>query len=159
MFWKILIVFFVSMLPIIEIRGSVPLGMALGVDLPEWAILLIATIGNLIPMPIIYFFAKKVLKWGQKGKIKWFKKFCTFCLEKGKRAGDKLLQKAKGGAYFALYLFVAIPIPGTGVWVGTLAASLLDLDFKKSLFAIIPGVITAGLILLLASLGVIGIFK
>lgn len=154
MFLKILLVFLISMVPLIELRGAIPFAIGLNIDLPEWVILIIAIIGNIIPVPIIYFFAQKVLKWGKKGKIKWFSKFCTFCLEKGKKAGDKLLKKAKAGAYFALYLFVAIPIPGTGAWTGTLAASLLDLNFKKSMLAVVLGVLTAGLIMLLISLGV-----
>ena len=153
MIWKILLVFLVSMVPLIELRGAIPIAIGIDLGLPEWAVLLIAIIGNIVPVPIIYLFARKVLEWGVKCKIKWFKKFCDFCLKKGKKAGDKLLKKAKAGAYVALYLFVAIPIPGTGAWTGTLAASILDLDFKKSMVAIILGVLTAGLIMLLVSLG------
>ena len=158
MIWKILLVLLVSMVPLIELRGAIPIAIGMDLGLPEWAVLIIAIIGNLIPIPIIYFFAQKVLKWGQKCKIKWFKKFCNFCLEKGKKAGEKMLKKAKGGVYLGLFLFVAIPIPGTGAWTGTLAASILDLDFKKSMLAIIAGVLTAGLIMLLASLGLFRVF-
>lgn len=158
MIWKILLVLLVSMVPLIELRGAIPIAIGMDLGLPEWAVLIIAIIGNLIPIPIIYFFAQKVLKWGQKCKIKWFKKFCNFCLEKGKKAGEKMLKKAKGGVYLGLFLFVAIPIPGTGAWTGTLAASILDLDFKKSMLAIIAGVITAGLVMLLASLGLFRVF-
>lgn len=141
------------MVPLIELRGAVPLAIGMDLGLPEWAVLLIALVGNILPVPIIYLFAQKVLKWGEKSHIKWFKKFCIFCLEKGQKAGDKMLKKVKGGVYLALFLFVAIPIPGTGAWTGTLAASILNLDFKKSMFAVIAGVITAGLIMLLISLG------
>lgn len=154
MIWKILLVFLVSMIPLIELRGAIPIAIGLDLGLPEWAVLIIALIGNILPVPVIYLFAQKVLKWGQKTKWKPFKNFCDFCLKKGKKAGDKLLKKAKSGVYFALFLFVAIPIPGTGAWTGTLAASILNLDFKKSMIAIIAGVITAGLIMLLASLGI-----
>lgn len=153
MFWKILIVFLVSMVPLIELRGAIPIAVGMGVELPEWAILIIAIIGNLIPVPFIYWFARKVLEWGSKCKWKTFKKFCDFCLKKGQKAGDKLLAKVKGGVYWALFLFVAIPIPGTGAWTGTLAASILKLDFKKTIISIIAGVITAGLIMLAVSLG------
>lgn len=153
MFWKILIVFLVSMVPLIELRGAIPIAVGMGVELPEWAILIIAIIGNLIPVPFIYWFARKVLEWGSKCKWKTFKKFCNFCLKKGEKAGDKLLAKAKGGVYWALFLFVAVPIPGTGAWTGTLAASILNLDFKKTMISIIAGVITAGLIMLAVSLG------
>ena len=153
MIWKILLVLLVSMVPLIELRGAIPIGIGMDIGLPEWAVLIIALIGNILPVPVIYLFAQKVLKWGQKCKIKWFKKFCNFCLEKGKKAGDKMLKKAKAGVYIALFLFVAIPIPGTGAWTGTLAASILNLDFKKSMLAVILGVITAGLIMLLVSFG------
>ena len=141
------------MVPLIELRGAIPIAIGMELGLPEWAVLIVAIIGNIIPVPVIYFFARKVLEWGQKCKWKPFKNFCDFCLKKGKKAGDKLLKKAKSGVYFALFLFVAIPIPGTGAWTGTLAASILDLDFKKSMFAVISGVLTAGLIMLLVSLG------
>ena len=154
MIWKVLLVFLVSMIPLIELRGAIPIAIGMDLGLPEWSVLLIALVGNILPIPIIYLFARKVLEWGKKCKIKWFKKFCNLCLEKGKKAGDKLLKKAKAGVYVALFLFVAIPIPGTGAWTGTLAASILDLDFKKSMLAIILGVLTAGLIMLLVSLGV-----
>ena len=141
------------MVPLVELRGAIPIAIGMDLGLPEWSVLIIAIIGNIIPIPIIYLFARKVLEWGQKCKWKPFKEFCDFCLKKGQKAGDKLLRKAKSGAYIALYLFVAIPIPGTGAWTGTLAASILDLDFKKSILAIILGVLTAGLIMLLVSLG------
>lgn len=154
MFWKILIVLFISMIPLIELRGAIPVAVGMDLGLPEWLVLLVAIIGNVIPVPIIYFFARKVLEWGT-NKCKWkpFKEFCAFCLKKGEKAGQKLLKKAKSGTYFALFLFVAIPIPGTGAWTGTLAASILNLDFKKTMIAIIAGVLTAGLIMLAISLG------
>jgi uncharacterized membrane protein len=153
MFWKILIVFFISMIPLIELRGAIPVAVGMGLGLPEWLVLIVAIIGNMLPVPIIYLFARKVLNWGSTVKWKPFKRFCDFCLKKGEKAGDKLLSKVRGGVYWALFLFVAIPIPGTGAWTGTLAASILKLDFKKTMIAIIAGVITAGLIMLAISLG------
>lgn len=153
MFWKILVVFLVSMVPLIELRGAIPIAVGLDLGLPEWLVLIIAIIGNIIPVPVIYFFARKVLDWGSKRKWKPFKQFCIFCLKKGEKAGEKLLKNAKNGAYFALFLFVAIPIPGTGAWTGTLAASILNLDFKKTMVAIISGVLVAGGIMLAVSLG------
>ena len=143
------------MVPLIELRGAIPVAVGMDLGLPEWLVLIVAIIGNIIPVPIIYFFARKVLNWGVKCKWKPFKKFCNFCLKKGEKAGRKLLDKAHGGVYWALFLFVAIPIPGTGAWTGTLAASILDLDFKKTCLAISAGVIVAGAIMLLASRGVI----
>ena len=142
------------MIPLIELRGAIPVAVGMDLGLPEWAVLITAIVGNMIPVPIIYLFARKVLEWGSKVKWKPFKEFCNFCLKKGEKAGNKLLKKAGSyGTYFALYLFVAIPIPGTGAWTGTLAASILKLDFKKTLIAVLAGVLTAGLIMLAASLG------
>lgn len=153
MFWKILIVLVISMIPLVELRGAIPVAVGMDLGLPEWLVLIVAIIGNMLPVPIIYLFARKVLDWGSKVKWKPFKNFCNFCLKKGEKAGAKLLKKAKSGAYFALFLFVAIPIPGTGAWTGTLAASILKLDFKKTMMAIMAGVLTAGLIMLAVSLG------
>ena len=154
MFWKYLIVLLISMVPLIELRGAIPVAVGMDLGLPEWAVLLVAIIGNMIPVPIIYLFARKVLEWGSTVKWKPFKEFCNFCLKKGEKAGRKLLKKTGNyGTYFALYLFVAIPIPGTGAWTGTLAASILKLDFKKTLIAVMAGVLTAGLIMLAVSLG------
>ena len=153
MLWKILVVLLISMIPLIELRGAIPVAVGMDLGLPEWLVLIIAIIGNMIPVPIIYFFARKILNWGSKCKWKPFKKFCNFCLKKGEKAGQKLLKKVKGGVYWALFLFVAIPSPGTGAWTGTLAASILNLDFKKTMIAILAGVLTAGLIMLAVSLG------
>ena len=154
MFWKILLVFIISMVPLVELRGAIPIAVGMDLGLPEWLILIIAIIGNIIPVPIIYLFARKVLEWGNKAKWKSFKKFCTFCLKKGEKGGEKLLEKTgKYGTYFALFLFVAIPIPGTGVWTGTLAASILNLNFKKTVLAVTAGVFVAGLVMLAVSLG------
>ncbi len=142
------------MIPLVELRGAIPVAVGMDLGLPEWLVLIIAIIGNIIPVPIIYLFARKFLEWGSKKKWKPLKQFCNFCLKKGQKAGDKLLQKAgKAGTYFALFLFVAIPIPGTGAWTGTLAASILNLDFKKTVIAIVAGVLVAGLIMLAISLG------
>ena len=153
MLWKNLVVLLISMIPLIELRGAIPVAVGMDLGLPEWLVLIIAIIGNMIPVPIIYFFARKILNWGSKCKWKPFKKFCNFCLKKGEKAGQKLLKKVKGGVYWALFLFVAITIPGTGAWTGTLAASILNLDFKKTMTAILAGVLTAGLIMLAVSLG------
>lgn len=142
------------MIPLIELRGAIPIAVGLGLALPEWAILIIAIIGNMIPVPVIYLFARKFLEWGSKKQWKPLKKVCDFCLKKGEKAGEKLLKKAGSyGTFISLFLFVAIPIPGTGAWTGTLAASILNLDFKKTISAILLGVLAAGLIMLAVSLG------
>ena len=141
------------MVPLIELRGAIPVAVGMELGLPEWLVLIVAIIGNVIPVPIIYLFARKFLDWGANRKWKPLKNFCNFCLKKGEKAGEKLLSKAKSGVYFALFLFVAVPIPGTGAWTGTLAASILNLDFKKTTLAIIAGVLVAGLIMLAVSFG------
>lgn len=145
-------VFFISMVPLIELRGAIPVGVALG--LPLLPTYIIAVIGNMIPVPIIYLFARKVLEWGSDKPI--VGKFFTFCLKKGEKGGKKLQEKAGRGLFVALLLFVGIPLPGTGAWTGTLAASLLDMDFKSSVMAVMLGVLLAGIIMGLASSGVFG---
>lgn len=153
---KYILVFLVSMIPLIELRGAVPIGLSplWGEPLQVLPLYIICIIGNMLPVPFIFFFARKVLIWG--ADKKFIGKFFTFCLEKGEKGGKKLQEKAGRGLYFALFLFVGIPLPGTGAWTGTLAASLLDMDFKKSVIAVIVGVILAGIIMGLASAGVFG---
>lgn len=133
MFKKYLVTFLVSMVPLIELRGAVPIGLSnlLGEAIPIIPLYIICILGNMLPVPIIFFFARKVLEWGKDKKI--IGKFFTFCLEKGEKGGKKLQEKAGKGLYVALFLFVGIPLPGTGAWTGTLAASFLDMDFKKAL--------------------------
>ena len=138
-----LIVFLVSMVPLIELRGAIPYGVMFG--LPLWQTFLIAIVGNMLPVPIIFFFARRVLEWGADKPL--IGKIFTFFLEKGHRGGAKLQAKAGRGLYWALLLFVGIPLPGTGAWTGTLAASLLDMDFKKSVAACMGGVLLAGVIM------------
>ena len=149
---KYLSVFFISMVPIIELRGAIPVGVGLG--LPLWQVYIIAIIGNMIPVPFIFFFARKVLEWGADKPV--IGKFFTFCLEKGHKGGEKLKAKAGRGLPWALLLFVGIPLPGTGAWTGTLAASFLDMDFKSSIIAVMLGVMLAGIIMGLASAGLLG---
>ena len=138
-----LIVFLISMVPLIELRGAVPYAVANNMPLLQSYI--IAIIGNMIPMPIIFFFARRVLEWGKDKPV--IGGFFTFCLERGHKGGEKLKEKAGNGLYVALFLFVGIPLPGTGAWTGTLAASILDMDFKKSVKATMAGVVLAGIIM------------
>lgn len=149
---KYLIVFLISMVPLIELRGAIP--YAVGFDLPIVPSLIVAVIGNMVPVPFIYLFARKVLEWGKDKK--YIGKFFTWCLEKGEKGGKKLQAKAGRGLYIALLLFVGIPLPGTGAWTGTLAASFLDMGFKKSVIYVLLGVLLAGVIMLAASLGLFG---
>ncbi len=149
-----LLVFLISMVPLIELRGAIPYAIGFkdaGVPLSIPLCYVIAIIGNMIPVPIIYLFARKVLEWGKDKKL--IGKFFTFCLEKGEKGGEKLQAKAGRGLYWALFLFVGIPLPGTGAWTGTLAASILDMDFKKSVVAVVCGVVLAGIIMGLVAAG------
>lgn len=152
MFLNYLIVFLISMVPIVELRGAIPVAVGMGLD-PVISYI-ICIIGNMLPVPIIYFFARKVLIGGKDKK--YIGKFFTFCIEKGEKGGKKLQAKAGRGLFIALMLFVGIPIPGTGAWTGTLAASFLDMGFKKSVIAVMLGVLIAGVIMALASMGVFG---
>ena len=154
MWKKCLIAFLISMVPLIEIRGGIPIALATGVN-PVLAYA-ICIVGNMLPVPVIFFFARKVLEWGKDKK--YIGKFFTFCLEKGHKGGQKLLA-GKKGAYIALMLFVGIPLPGTGAWTGTLAASILDLDFKKSTAAVMCGVVLAGIIMGVLSMFGINLLK
>nr|MBQ8253409.1 small multi-drug export protein [Lachnospiraceae bacterium] len=152
MLTKYLWVFFVSMVPLIELRGAIPISQGLGLPLlPSY---IIAVVGNMLPVPVIYLFARKVLEWGADKPV--IGKFFTFCLEKGKKGGEKLQEKAGKGLFWALMLFVGIPLPGTGAWTGTLAASILDMDFKSTVASVMLGVLLAGIIMGAASAGLFG---
>ena len=142
-----LYIFLIAMVPLIELRGAIPVAYGIHAAHPEfnllWSYVIIA-IGNMLPVPVIFFFARKVLEWGKDKKV--IGRFFTWCLEKGHKGGEKLQSKAGRGLYWALVLFVGIPLPGTGAWTGTLAASFLDMDFKKSVVAVIGGVVLASVI-------------
>lgn len=152
---KYLIIALVSMVPLIELRGAVPIAVTMG--LPMVPSFIIAVLFNMLPVPFIYFFARKVLVWGKDKPI--IGKFFTWCLEKGEKGGRKLQETAGNGLFWALFIFVGIPLPGTGAWTGTLAASILDIGFKKSSIAVMAGVCLAGLIMLAASQGLLGVFN
>ena len=142
--YKYLVVFLVSMVPLIELRGAIPI--ALGMDLPTVPAYILCVLGNMLPVPIIYFFARKVLLWG--ADKKYIGKFFRFCIEKGEKGGRKLTRTAgRGGLFVALMLFVGIPLPGTGAWTGTLAASFLNMGFKSTVVSVSLGVIIAGIIM------------
>ena len=146
-----LIIFLVSMVPIIELRGAMI--YAAGFDLPFFPSLITCVVGNMLPVPFIYFFARKVLVWG--ADKKYIGKVFTFFLEKGERAGQKLVKATgRGGLFLALLLFVGIPLPGTGAWTGTLGASFLNMGFKSTVVAVSLGVILAGIIMAAVGNGV-----
>ena len=151
------LIFLVSMVPLIELRGAVPIAM--GMDLAYLPSIVICCVGNMLPVPLIYFFARKVLIWG--ADKKYTGKFFRFCLEKGEKGGQKLVKKAgRQGLFLALLLFVGIPLPGTGAWTGTLAASFLNMGIKSTAGAVSLGVILAAVIMSVgssAALSVIGL--
>ena len=142
-------IFLISMVPLIELRGAIPVSQAL--QLPVIPSFIVCIIGNMLPVPIIHLFARKVLEWGQDKK--YIGGLFTFCLVKGKAAGEKMQAKAGRGIFIALLLFVGIPLPGTGAWTGTLAASLLNMNFRDTVIAVTLGVLLAGLIMMAGSLG------
>ena len=155
MFKKYLILFLVSMVPLIELRGAVII--AAGMDIPAVPALLVCMFGNMIPVPFIYFFARKVLLWGKDKK--YIGKFFRFCLEKGEKGGQKLVAKTgRGGLFVALMLFVGIPLPGTGAWTGTLAASFLNMGIKSTTVAVSLGVAIASVIMYMVSAGAFAVF-
>ncbi len=148
MFWNFVKIFLISMVPLIELRGAIPISQLWGMPI-IWSYI-VCIIGNMIPVPFIYLFAAKFLEWGKDKKV--IGGFCSWCLKKGHRAGKKLSDKAgQRGAFVALMLFVGIPIPGTGAWTGTLAASFLGFGLKKSAIAVMAGVLLAGIIMMAAS--------
>ena len=156
---KYLIIFLVSMVPLIELRGAVPI--AVGMNLPLLPSYIVCILGNMLPVPFIFFFARKVLEWGADKPV--IGKFFTFCLEKGHKGGQKLQEKAGRGLFVALLLFVGIPLPGTGAWTGCVIAAILRMDMKKAMLAIFLGVLTSGLIMGFVSFGlfdiILGFFK
>ena len=149
---KYLYIFLISMTPIVELRGAIPVGVGIGLD--PIPLLIIAIIGNMVPVPFIYYFARRFLTWGSRKR--GISRFCIWALRKGNEGRQKLEAKGGNGLYIALLLFVGIPIPGTGAWMGTFAASLLNMPFKKSFLYIVIGDALAGVLVLLASMGVFG---
>ncbi len=148
MLTKSLSVFFLSMVPLLELRGAVILGSTLGL---EWYITyIVSVIGNILPIPVILLFVREVFKFMKKhgGRLE---KIALWFEHKGTSKSDKVTKYAT----FGLFLFVAIPLPGTGAWMGALIASLIDMRFKNAFFSIVAGVLCAGLIMSLACYGLI----
>ena len=144
MLFKYILIFLISMVPVVELRGAIPIAVGWGLD--YWTALVVCVIGNMLPVPLIYFFARKVLHWG--ANKKYTRKFCCFCLEKGEKAGRELIAKTgRGGLFVALMLFVGIPVPGTGAWTGALAASFLKMGIRDTALSVSLGVIIAGIIM------------
>lgn len=149
MLLRYLAVFFVSMVPLIELRGAIPIAVGMGIE-PTHAIVVCA-VGNLIPVPVIYFFARKFLLWGVNKRF--IGGVCRFFRDKGEKAGAKLSGKAgKFGLMAALTLFVGVPIPGTGAWTGTLGASFLNMGVKETAISVSTGVVLAAVIMTTVSM-------
>lgn len=142
---KYLIVFFVSFVPLIELRGAVPIGTGLG--LPWHTTLIVSIIGNCIPIPFILMFVKAILKWMRGCKIRLFNRISNWLHEKAEKNRVKIDKYAAWG----LFIFVAIPLPGTGAWTGALVASLFDMPKGKAMLSIFAGVVSAGLIMTFGS--------
>lgn len=142
-----------SMIPIIECRGAVPMGAIFG--LPWWQTMLFAIAGNILPVPFILLFIRKILAWMRKSRVKLFQKISGWLDGKV----EKHKEKIEKYSYLGVMIFVAIPFPGTGAWTGTLIASVLKMDFKKSLLAAFGGVLIATTIMTLGSYGAVELFK
>lgn len=140
---KYLMTFLISMLPIVELRGAVPVGTALGLN--PYLVLLISIIGNVLPIPFVIIFARKIIALLKRTCI--FSRFALWLENKAYKNREKIVKYEKLG----LFIFVAIPLPGTGAWTGALVASVLDLRLKNSLIPILLGVISAGIIMTLGS--------
>ena len=158
-FWKYVVVFLVSMVPVVELRGSMGFALSnefMGEAIPYWQALPLCVLGNMVPVPFIYFFARRFLTWG--AEQRFIGKICRFFLIKGEKAGQKLTKSGqrRGGLFVAMMIFVGIPIPGTGAWTGTLGASFLDMGFKSTVVSVCLGVIIAGIIM---ALGYTGVFE
>ena len=149
---KIIGITFISMIPIIELRGSIPVGFVMG--LPWYASLVCYIIGNMLPVPVILLFVVKVFEFMKKHNI--LTKFVNKMEQKAMNRSEKVSK----GEFWGLMLFVAIPLPGTGAWTGALIAALLKMNRRDSFLSILLGVTIAGTIITLGTYGVLGfIFK
>ena len=146
-FWgKILMTLVISMVPVIELRGAIPI--AVGNGLNPYIAIPLAIIGNLIPVPFIIVFIKRIFAWMRK-KSEWLNRLVT----KIENRAEKKMGTVQKCAFWGLFIFVAIPLPGTGAWTGALIAAMLDMRLKKAFPAIVLGVLTAGIIVAFVSYG------
>jgi uncharacterized membrane protein len=148
LFGKYIVIFVISLLPILELRGGLIAASLL--DLPMWQSFFLCFISNIIPIPFILWFINPLFR--KMRNLKHLGKIVLWCEEKANKKKGQI----ENLKYFGLILFVGIPVPGTGAWTGCLIAALLDMDKKKSLLAAICGVILAGIIMLIFSYGILG---
>lgn len=140
---KYIMTFLISMLPVVELRGAVPVGTALGLN--PYLVLLVSVLGNILPIPFVVIFARKIIMFLKKTRL--FGRFADWLSAKAEKNKEKIIRYEKLG----LFIFVAIPLPGTGAWTGALVSSFLDLRLKNSFFPISLGVVAAGIIMTLGS--------
>ncbi|MBQ8566276.1 MAG: small multi-drug export protein [Clostridia bacterium] len=154
---KELCVFFCSMIPIIELRGAIPMGAVFDSTLggmPFWFTYILSVAGNMLPVPFILLFIKKVIRWMSQSKIKFFNKVANFLLNRVEKRRDKIEKYS----FWGVCLFVAVPLPVTGAWTGSLVAAMIDMKFWKAFVSCLLGVMIAGVIMTIASYGVAAIF-
>ncbi len=145
---KVLTTLFVSMVPVIELRGAIPIGTGLG--LPLGLSIVVSIIGNMIPVPFIIVFIRKIFEWMRK-KLPKLNGFVTKLEEKADKQKETVLRYE----FWGLFILVAIPLPGTGAWTGALVAAMLDMRLKKAIPSILLGVVTAGIVVALVTSGVV----
>ena len=145
-----ILVFIISVLPILELRGGLLAATLLEVD--PLVAYVISIIGNILPVPFILFFIKRIIVWMRKSKVNLFNKFAKFLDEKV----EKNKEKIEKYGYLGLILFVGVPLPGTGAWTGCLLAAVLDMDRKKSFACVVCGVLMASIIMMVLSYGIVG---
>ena len=146
-------VFFCSMIPIIELRGAILLGASLG--LPWWQNYLISIVGNFIPVPFILLFINTILRWMSHSRVKFFNKVANWLYSKA----EKNREKIEKYAFWGVALFVAIPLPATGAWTGSLVAAVFNMKFRKSMLSAIIGICVAGIVMTLISYGFVAAFN
>lgn len=143
-----LVTFIISMLPVFELRGAIPVGVYLG--LPVWKAAAISLVGNMLPTPFIIAFVRVVFNW-IRAHVRWLAGFVDRMEAKAEKNREKIMR----GVFWGLLVFVAIPLPGTGAWTGAAIAALLDIRMSRALPAILVGVLIAGILVSLATAGVI----
>ena len=145
-------VFFCSMIPIIELRGAIPLGAALG--MPWWLNYICAVVGNMIPIPFILLFIRKFIAWMTASRVKFFNKIGGWLTRKA----EKNREKIEKYSFWGVCLFVALPLPVTGAWTGSLAAATIGMKRWKAFFSCLLGVMIAGVIVTLIAYGALAAF-
>lgn len=145
-FGKVLMTFFISMIPVIELRGAIPVALAHGMDL--WPAIAVSVLGNLVPVPFIIVFIRQIFAWLRQ-KSEWLNKMVTKLEQRAAKKSDTVRKYT----FWGLFIFVAVPLPGTGAWTGALIAAMLKVRIKRAFPAIALGVVTAGLIVAFVTYG------